>query len=61
MEEIAELHELRRKDIGKLNRCKLEMTKYKIGIEKFFGPTFNYADGDFYDEIQSASLVVCDH
>jgi len=34
MEEIAELHELRRKDIGKLNRCKLEMTKYKIGIEK---------------------------
>lgn len=35
--------------------------EYKIGIEKFFGPTFNYADGDFYDEIQSASLVVCDH
>ena len=35
--------------------------EYKVGIEDFLENTVKYADGDFYKEIESSSLVICDH
>ena len=48
--------------IGKIYiRLSPSCYEYKIGIKKFLGKSFNYSDGNFYTEIESASLVVCDH
>ena len=35
--------------------------EYRIGIKKYFKGIAEFSEGDFYEELKSASIVVCDH
>ena len=36
-------------------------SEYKVGVGKFLGDNVKLAKGDFYQELNAASLVICDH
>ena len=36
-------------------------SEYKVGVGKFLGGGIQLAKGDFYQELNAASLVICDH
>jgi putative transferase (TIGR04331 family) len=36
-------------------------SEYKVGVGKFLGGGVKLAKGDFYQELNAASLVICDH
>jgi len=35
--------------------------EYKIGIKEYLADYVSFSTGDFYDELQKTSLVICDH
>lgn len=35
--------------------------EYSLGVQAFLGKRVQFSHGNFYDELQSAALVVCDH